>query len=134
MYRPVTRRQVAAILARHGYEHDPTSELEPQETAMIKTLGAKPDEWISAYINDTEVCFSTLPFGKIHVVSYDVPLNPRPPRKDPGTLETEILAAEAIVREARWAIITHMGQVQIAPIPQKADGCPLSRRNGTRKS
>ena len=129
----VTRRQVAAILARHGYKHNPKSTSAPEETQMLKSLGRRPDDWIAAYINDKEVCFSTLPFGKLHLVSYDVPLNPRPARTDPDALELEIMAAEAILREGRWAIITHIGKVEVEPVPQEADTCPVRHRSGARK-
>ena len=129
----VTRRQVAAILARQGFKHNPKSTTAPEETQMLKSLGRRPDDWIAAYINDKEVCFSTLPFGKLHLVSYDVPLNPRPARTDPDALELEIMAAEAILREGRWAIITHIGKVEVEPVPQEADTCPVRHRTGARK-
>jgi hypothetical protein len=129
----VTRRQVAAILARHGYKHNPRSTVTPEETQMLKNLGSRPDDWIAAFINDTEVCFSTLPFGKLHLVSHDVLLNRRPARTDPDRLEMEIMAAEALVREARWAILTHMGRVEVEPVPQEAEACPVRHRNGATK-
>ena len=44
------------------------------------------------------------------------------------------LGANALVREARWAILTHMGRVEVEPIPQEADTCPVRHRSGARKS
>lgn len=118
----VTKRQVAAILARNGYQPDPDQTHQSVlELTMLKQLGSAPDDFLLAFVDTTDqgsVCFSALPLGRIHVTSYDVILNPDPPRgeKDP-TLAEEMDTAEDLVRQARWAIITHIGQVDIKTVP-----------------
>ena len=95
---------------------------------MLKTLGPKPDDWIMATVDAESVSFSALPMGKLHITSYDVPLNPTVPRAEPGNLEKEMLDAEELVRQARWAIEAHIRTpVIISPIPKNDGGY----RNGT---
>jgi hypothetical protein len=127
MNKPITRRQVTAILARHGYQDD-TNPSEPGGfTTMLKTLGPKPDDWIMATVDGESVSFSVLPMGKLHINSYDIPINPTPPRAEPGGLEKEMLDAEELVRQARWAIEAHIQPIIISQI-SKNDG---GYRNGT---
>ncbi|MFN8467279.1 MAG: hypothetical protein U0X20_17105 [Caldilineaceae bacterium] len=120
----LTKRQVATILARHGYLPDPPNPAEPlapHELIMSKRLGGEADEFIVAFVDTTgegTVCFSALPLGKIHVTSYDVPINPEPPRADSDNFFLELLEAEEMTRQARWAVITHVHQVEIRPIPR----------------
>lgn len=99
---------------------------------MIMHLGPKPADWIIIYINDQSVRFTVLPFGKIHTASYDVLLNPVTPRTDPDELEQEMLVAEDLVRQSRWAVLTHVSQVDIAPT-LTTDNHPPDHRNGAIK-
>jgi len=127
MDKPITRRQVAAILARHGYRDDNDPTTPATFTTMLKPLGPKPDDWIMAVVDAESVSFSALPLGKLHITSYDVPLNPTVPRAEPGNLEQEMLVAEELVRQARWAIEAHIRPIIISQIPKNDGG----RYNGT---